>query len=126
MRYRTICAASVCLVAMSLAAGADPVSRNRMQEGAPIQFTQMTDSGVKTDAVPRRKAKETKKQNTLTQRVKRAWRELTGYRFTVACPAFPIPLIQNRSTCTETGKNRDDARAKCQSQRAFCSVADAS
>ena len=31
-----------------------------------------------------------KKSESIKQRVKRAWRELTGYKFNVACPAFPI------------------------------------
>jgi len=64
-----------------------------------------------------------KKNETLKAKVKRVWRDLTGYKFAVACPAFPITLSQ--STCTETGKNRADARAKCQSRHAFCRVADA-
>jgi hypothetical protein len=64
-----------------------------------------------------------RKSETLKQKVKRVWRDLTGYKFAVACPAFPITL--STSTCTETGKNRDAARAKCQSRHAFCRVSDA-
>jgi hypothetical protein len=64
-----------------------------------------------------------KRDETLKQKVKRIWRDWTGYKFDVACPIFPIPLI--RSTCTETGKNREDARAKCQARNPFCSVTDA-
>jgi hypothetical protein len=64
-----------------------------------------------------------KKPETVKQKVKRAWRNLTGYKFDVACPAFPIVL--SRTTCTATGKNREDARAKCQSQHLFCDVRDA-
>jgi hypothetical protein len=64
-----------------------------------------------------------KKPETIKQKVKRAWRNLTGYKFDVACPAFPIVL--SRTTCTATGKNREDARAKCQSQHLFCDVRDA-
>ena len=64
-----------------------------------------------------------KKNETLKQRVKRVWRNLTGYKFDVACPAFALAL--SRKTCTETGKNRQDARAKCQAQNTFCQVADA-
>ena len=66
---------------------------------------------------------EKKKSETMKQKVKRAWRNLTGYKFDVACPAFPFAL--SRTTCTATGKNRDDARAKCQSQHAFCQIGDA-
>ena len=66
-----------------------------------------------------------KKDETVKQKVKRVWRNLTGYKFNVACPAFPIPLVMNRTTCTETGKSRADARAKCQARHPFCQVADA-
>ena len=64
-----------------------------------------------------------KKAETVKQKVKRAWRNLTGYKFDVACPAFPFAL--SRTTCTATGKNREDARAKCQSQHPFCQIGDA-
>ena len=67
-----------------------------------------------------------KKDETVTQKVKRnvkkAWRNMTGYKFTVGCPAV---VELNRNSCTETGKNREDARAKCQSRYALCSVSDA-
>ena len=60
-----------------------------------------------------------KKDGTVKQKVKRVWRNLTGYKFNVACPTF------HRTTCTETGKSRADARAKCQARHPFCQVADA-
>jgi hypothetical protein len=58
------------------------------------------------------------KDETLKQKVKRAWRNLTGYKFDVSCP------FASR-TCTETGKNRDDARGKCIARNPVCWVADA-
>jgi len=64
-----------------------------------------------------------KKSETMKQKVKRVWRNMTGYKFDVACPAFPFAL--SRTSCTATGKNREDARAKCQSQHAFCEIRDA-
>lgn len=64
-----------------------------------------------------------KKSETMKQKVKRVWRNMTGYKFDVACPAFPFAL--SRTTCTATGKNREDARAKCQSQHAFCEIREA-
>lgn len=64
-----------------------------------------------------------KKPETVKQKVKRVWRNLTGYKFEVACPAFPFAL--SRTTCTATGKNRENARAKCQSQHVLCDVRDA-
>ncbi|MBZ0146951.1 MAG: hypothetical protein K8F62_05330 [Pseudorhodoplanes sp.] len=66
-----------------------------------------------------------KKNETLTQKVKRVWRDLTGYKFTVSCPAFPIPLLVSRTTCTETGISRDEARGKCASRHPFCAITDA-
>ncbi|MGZ3408790.1 MAG: hypothetical protein ACXWJ6_06185 [Xanthobacteraceae bacterium] len=63
------------------------------------------------------------KTETMTQQVKRIWRNLTGYKFDVACPAFALALT--RTTCTANGKNREDARAKCQSQNVFCQVGNA-
>jgi hypothetical protein len=63
------------------------------------------------------------KSETVKHRMKRVWRNLTGYKFDVACPAFALAL--SRTTCTETGKNREDARAKCQAQHVLCQVGDA-
>jgi len=63
-----------------------------------------------------------KKSDTVTQREKRAWKDLTGYKFDVGCPMlFPV----NHRTCTETGKDRSEARAKCAAQNRFCLISDA-
>ncbi len=64
-----------------------------------------------------------KKPETVTQKVKRVWRNVTtpNYDFCVACPVL-IPL--SSKTCTAEAKNVDDARAKCQSQNPLCSVRD--
>ena len=59
----------------------------------------------------------------MKQKVKRIWRNLTGYKFDVACPAFALAL--SRTSCTVTAKNRDEARAKCQAQHALCQIGDA-
>lgn len=66
-----------------------------------------------------------RKDETVKEKVKRVWRNLTGYKFDVACPAFPIPFVINRASCTETGKSRADARAKCQAKYPLCQVAEA-
>jgi hypothetical protein len=106
MRYWAMGVAGVCLLAMS--AGINPASAavSLIASQTPIVLAQA----------------ETKKPETVTQKVKRTWRKLTGYKFAVGCPAL-IPL--SHSTCTETGKNREAARAKCQSQNVLCSVSDA-
>ena len=63
------------------------------------------------------------KNDTIKKRVKRAWKDLTGYKFDVGCPVI-LPLSYR--TCTETGKNREAAREKCISANPFCYVTQAS
>ena len=108
MRYIASLAAAGFLLAASGAAGAAPISASgfsRADGGQTILLVQE------------------KKQETVRQKVKRIWRNLTGYKFNVACPAFALPL--NRASCTVNGKNREDARAKCQRQYLLCQVGDA-
>jgi hypothetical protein len=62
-----------------------------------------------------------KKKETVGQKIKRVWKRWTGYSFCVRCPV-PIPLTT--SSCTETGKSRADAKAKCQARNQFCYVLD--
>jgi hypothetical protein len=113
MNYTRLLAATalagVLLMAPGRYAGAAPVSSaglSRIDGLSAIEFVQ---------AKP--------KPETMKHKVKRIWRNLTGYKFDVACPVFPFALT--RTSCTETGKNREDARAKCQSQHVFCEVKDA-
>jgi len=107
MRYLTMTAAGACLLAMSLSAGAAP-----SQDTAPRFERQPAIVLAQTDT----------KKETVTQKVKKsvkkAWRNLTGYKFDVAC-------VFNRTTCTETGKDREDARGKCMAAHPLCSVSDA-
>jgi hypothetical protein len=107
MRYLALL--SLLLIAASGNAGADVIARAGLSgSGDPssVQFVQ-----------------EKRKSETITARVKRAWKDLVGYKFDVSCPVL-IPL--SRTTCSETGKDRRDARAKCISRNPFCYVADAS
>ena len=63
-------------VLMPLSAGAvSPVGLSRIDGLSTIQLVQ-----------------EKRKPETVKQKVKRAWRNLTGYKFDVACPAFPFAL----------------------------------
>jgi hypothetical protein len=108
MRTITILATAGFLFAASGAAGAAPISNGGFSrtDGDPtIQFVQQ------------------KKDETVNQKVKRIWRNLTGYKFDVACPAFALAIT--RTTCTVTAKNRDEARAKCQTEHALCQIGDA-
>jgi hypothetical protein len=58
------------------------------------------------------------KNETLKQKAKRVWRSIAGYKFDVSCPF-------EKRTCAETGKSRDDARAKCIARNPLCWVSDA-
>ena len=104
MKYLAMAAAGVCLLAMS--SGTVSVQAAGAAEAkAPIVLAQA----------------EMKKETTtqkVKRKVKRAWRNMTGTQFDVACPAI-LPLTH--STCTETG-SRNAARAKCQSANPLCTV----
>jgi hypothetical protein len=108
MRHLTLLAAGVILVGASGNAGALPAAKSRIDNSSNIQLVQ---------------DKKSEKSDTLKNRVKRAWKDLTGYKFDVACPGFWLPVNQN--TCTETGKNREAARSKCEAQHALCQIRDA-
>jgi hypothetical protein len=114
MKYGTLSFAGFGLLLVIAASGATPA----IAAGAE----QM--SGQAAIVLAQNESK--KKDETVAQKVKRnvkkAWRNMTGYKFTVGCPAV---VELNRYSCTETGKNREDARAKCQSRYALCSVSDA-
>ena len=62
---------------------------------------------------------QAKKDESMQQKAKRAWRNLVGYKFDVNCP------INSHRTCAETGKSRDDARAKCIARNPLCWVSEA-
>lgn len=113
MAYRKLSAAGLGLLVFTVVSATGPaVAAERVQasKASPIVLAQ----------------NEPKKSESVTQKVKRnvkkAWRNLTGYKFEVGCPAV---IEVNRYSCTETGKNREDARAKCQSRYALCRVSDA-
>jgi hypothetical protein len=108
MRHLAVLATGVLLIAASgsALAGAFPAAGiSRTDVGVPIEL-------VATE----------KKSETVTQKVKRAWKNLTRYKFEVSCPALGPP---RKSTCTESGKSRGEAQAKCQSRNPFCFVTDA-
>ena len=107
MRHLAIVAAGALLIAAGGSAGAGSL--------LPAGFSPATDQSM----LQLVQQSERRSSDTLTKRVKRAWKDLVGYKFNVSCPIiFPI----NHRICTETGKDRAEARAKCQSQNAFCHV----
>ena len=107
---RVILIAAAGFLTMAGAARAAPISANGLSstDAAVVQVQAKKDEGIV--------AKTEKK-------VKRAWRNLTGYKFDVACPAMAMPL--SRASCTETGKNVEEARGKCQAKHALCQVVEA-
>jgi hypothetical protein len=82
----------------------------------------VSSGGVSSIEFIQQKRQEKRKSETITERVKRAWKDLVGYKFDVSCP---IVIQLSHTTCTETGKDRADARAKCISRNPFCYVTDA-
>ena len=86
---------------------------------APLSAAGVPQAGESLVLVQAKPAKD----ETIKQKAKRVWKNIAGYKFAVACPAFPVTL--STSTCTETGKSRDDARGKCQAKNTFCRVSDA-
>lgn len=62
-----------------------------------------------------------KKNETITQKVKRTWRNWTtpSHSFCVRCP-IPVPLTAK--TCTAKGKTVDEARNSCIQQNPLCYV----
>ena len=108
MRHLTTLAGAMLLIAMSgngYAAPKSPSGLTKIDTPSSVQLVQ------------------DKKNDTIKKRVKRAWKDLTGYKFNVGCPVI-LPISQR--TCTETGRNVEDARSKCISANPFCYVTQAS
>jgi hypothetical protein len=108
MRYWVMAAAGVCLLGMSATAGNAATASGATKAEAPIVLAQ---NAPKDETVTQK----------VKRKVKRAWRNMTGYKFDVACPAV-IPFTHK--ICTETGKSRDDARGKCIAANPLCAVSD--
>jgi hypothetical protein len=126
MRFWIMGAAAIGLLAVGTAASvntAQAASAAAASDGMrpPMMLAQ---AETKKPETTTQKVKREVKEDTaaVKKKVKRAWKRIAGYKFDVACPAL-LPL--SHSTCAETGKNRADAKAKCQAQSPLCSVTDA-
>ena len=97
--------AALCVNGPSFAAPASPAGLSRINDISAITFVQ-----------------DKRAPETVKHKVKRLWREFTGYKFDVACPAFAFAL--SHATCTVNGKDRENARSKCQSQYVLCEIRD--
>src|SRR5476649_2744845 len=94
MRYLAMAAAGVCLLAINATGGIDRAqAAGATETKAPIVLAQ----------------NEPKKDETMKQKVKRAWKNLVGYKFAVGCP---VVLEFTKKTAKETGSDRDAARSK--------------
>jgi hypothetical protein len=78
----------------------------------PIQLVQAQQKDQKAAPPP---AATQKKEETLTQKVKRTWRNWTTPSHTF-CVRTPIPVPLTSKTCTAKGKTVEDARAVCVQQ----------
>jgi hypothetical protein len=101
-----------------IAAGAIVVGASMNVQAAPL-----SPAGIsKPDTAPIMLVQDKKKDETMTQKVKRdvkrAWKRMVGYKFSVSC-------LTSKTTCTETGKDREVARGKCQAAHPLCIVNDA-
>jgi hypothetical protein len=104
MRHSILLATGLIVIAASghsLAGPISPAGLSRGDAAAPVILVQA------------------KKDETLQQKAKRAWRNLVGYKFDVNCP------INRHSTCAETGKSRNEAHSKCIARNPLCWVSDA-
>lgn len=109
MRHLVLLAAGVLFIAVNNPVSASPLSPAGLTRSGDLSAIVLVQD-------------KPKKGETIKQKVKRVWRNLTGYKFAVSCPAI---LTVSRTTCTETGKSRAEARAKCQTRSPLCAVGDA-
>ena len=102
MRIIAVVTAAALLIAVNGAVQAAPLSPIGPSVGTSIHL-------VATE----------KKSETVTQKVKRAWKNLVGYKFDVSCP------LAGSRTCSETGSSKADAHGKCIAKNFGCWVTDA-
>ena len=120
MRYLAMSAAALAVLAYGAAVSSGPA----LADGVSAPMVVAQNDTKKSDSTVDKVKKEVKADTRAVKKsVKKAWKNLTDYKFAVACPRV-IPLTH--STCTETGKNKAAAQAKCQTQNPLCSVKPAS
>jgi hypothetical protein len=100
-----------------MTAGAIVIGAGISVNAAPLSGTTMSGAGNTSVQLVQMKKDETVTQK-VKRSVKRAYKRLTGYKFEVSC-------LTSHTTCTETGKDREVARGKCQSAHPLCVVKDA-
>jgi hypothetical protein len=79
----------------------------------PVELIQAQQKDQK--AAPPKAAAQPKKDETMTQKVKRTWRNWTTPSHTF-CVRTPIPVPLTSKTCTAKGKTVEEARSVCVQQ----------
>ena len=82
----------------------------------PAQAGPFPPLGLSADSDPSIELVATKKSETVTQKIKRTWKNLVGYKFDVWCP------LAGSRTCSETGSSQADAHGKCIARNFGCWV----
>jgi hypothetical protein len=114
---RRIAIASAGILLATTIAYASPLNLSSPELNyTPIELVQ----AQKKDA-PKKEMPAAKKDETITQKVKRTWRRWTSpsHSFCVRCP-IPIPLTSK--VCTAKGKTVGEAQSVCQQQNPLCYV----
>lgn len=101
--------AAAALFAVTAATNAGPLNTSA-PEAAPAPITMVQEK--KDEGVVKK----------VERSVKRTWKNIVGYKFVASCPAL-LPV--NKYNCAETGKNKEEARAKCAAKHRFCLIQDA-
>lgn len=106
MRLIAMAAAGMLFASANVVSASPPNSISPALKNAPIELVQMA---------------QPKKEETVTQKVKRTWRNWTtpSHSFCVRCP-IPVPLTAK--VCTAKGKTADEARSVCVQQNPLCYV----
>jgi hypothetical protein len=86
-----------------------------------ISTASATENGASSRPLIQLAQNDSGKKETVTHKVERkvksAWRSMTGYKFNVAC-------LTGNTTCTETGKDKSEARGKCIAAHPLCVTSD--
>ncbi len=107
--HKIVLAAAAALLIAAGSAFAAPISAAPGYETGTLSMLQLIQAKAKSD--------------TVGQRIKRAWRDLTDYKFCARCQFLIFPLAS--STCSVSrAKSRDEARATCAARNSLCTIND--
>lgn len=121
MRLIAIAAAGILFASANLVSASPLNSISPELNYTPIELAQAQPKDQKPAPQKAMPPAAQKKEETVTQKVKRTWRNWTtpSHSFCVRCP-IPVPLTSK--TCTAKGKTVDAARSVCVQQNPLCYV----